>query len=162
MGLDACVFCDCYEKGRIRVPPPGGMGLRVDPDGSLFPFREDCSVDELIAWDTWRAQSACEHPKGQLLHHRLGNISLICSLRLELQREPSRFPILLGKVVYSGSHGGDYLPVELISGLRMEIEDLAHFKCGTQESDDLMSRFRAQMQELVTASQCIMKPIVFL
>ena len=79
-------------------------------------------MDELIAWDTWRAQSACEHPKGQLLHHRLGNISLIGSLRAELQRESVRFPILLGKVVHSGSHAGDYLPVGVVKNLQAELD----------------------------------------
>jgi hypothetical protein len=161
MGLVAFVFCDCYEKGRLCTPPPGGVGLRVSPDGSLAPGREDCSLDELLAWDNWQARLACEHRRGELIHHRLGNISLIGRLRLELQREPSRFPVLLGKVVYSGSHAGDCLPIDLIQGLRSEIEELAHFKCSTPESDDFMSRFRTQMQELIAASLSVMKPIVF-
>ena len=161
MGLDACVFCDCFEKGRLRNPPPAGFATRVDPDGGLNPGRDNYSIEEILAWDEWRRSFACEHPNQELLHHRLGNISLIGSLRLELQGEVAHFPILLGKVVYSGSHAGDYLPVEVIEDLQRELEELARFNCRSKNSDEFMSRFRLQMLELVAASLSVMKPIVF-
>lgn len=30
MALDAVVYCDCFEKGRLLEPPPGGVRLRVE------------------------------------------------------------------------------------------------------------------------------------
>jgi hypothetical protein len=161
MGLDAFVFCDCFEKGKLREAPPAGFSPRVRDDGSLEPDRGNYSLDEILAWDEWLRARACEHSSGQLLHHRLGNVSLISSLRSELHREASRFPILLSKVVYSGSHGGDYLPVELIEKLGAELEALVHFKCSSSELEEFMTCFRKQMLELVAVSLSVKKPIVF-
>jgi hypothetical protein len=37
MGLDAVVFCDCYEKGRIKRLPPDVGKVYVKPKGALEP-----------------------------------------------------------------------------------------------------------------------------
>jgi len=161
MGLDAFVFCDCYEKGRLREPPPGNVSIRVAEDGSLAREIDRVSLKNDLAWDWWQECLACVHVGGVLVHHRLGNISLIGSLRTELQREASRFPILLSKVVYSGSHGGDFVSIDLIPTLRNELETLRDFQCKTRESDGFMFRFRDQMLQLVAASLSVDKPIVF-
>ncbi len=159
MGLDACVYCDCYEKGRLLQPPPNGVSLHVEPDGSLG--CEDSAVVDWIAWDQWREQLACIHPAGMLLHHRLGNITLIGLIRAELNREPAKFPILLSKVVYSGSHAGDFLLVETIPALQEELDRLSDFKCSGPKAVPFISRFRAQMNELAAASRAVGKPVVF-
>ena len=161
MGLDAFVYCNCYEKGRLLEPPPTGVSLQVQPDGSLGRERDDGTLESDIAWDTWREQRACEHSGGILLHHRLGNIALIGLLRAELQREAGLFPILATKVVYSGSHGGDHLAVETIPALQRELELLGEFRCSTREAASFMSEFRAQMSELATSALSIGKPIAF-
>ena len=161
MSLDACVYCDCYEKRRLREPPPVGVSSRVESDGSLGRERDDSTVEADLAWDRWRAHLACEHPGGVLLHHRLGNISLIGLLRSELHQVPLRFPILLTKVLYSGSHAGDFLSFRLVPALQTELEALADFRCSTREADGFMSDFRTQMLELVAASLSVTKPIAF-
>src|SRR5689334_19584624 len=145
MGLDACVYCNCYEKGVMRTPPPNGVRLCVEPNGALECESEKMSFDAVRAFDQWQAFSACQHKRGVLLHHRLGNISLIGSLRSELQAESSRFPVLLTKVIYSGSHAGDFLALDAISVLQQELEALGHFQCSTAESAEFMTRFGAQM-----------------
>ncbi len=160
MGLDACVYCDCFEKGKLLSHPPVGFATQVEPDGSLGPGRDDYSLEQILAWDQWCGRG-CEHARGMLLHHRLGNIALIGSLRAELKREPERFPILLNKVVYSGSHAGDFLPVDTVKDLEKELEQLASFKCQSKKSDKFMAQFRLQMLELVAASLSVMKPIAF-
>ena len=161
MGLDARVYCDCYHKGRLREPPPPGVSLRVEPDGSLGRERDGGSIEADLVWNQWREHWACEHTGGVLLHHRLGNISLIGLLRGELQREPSRFPILLTKVIYNGSHAGDYLTVETIPALQREIELLGYFRCSTQKAERFISQFRAQLAELATTALSIGQPISF-
>jgi len=161
MGLDAFVFCDCYEKRRLLEPPPAGVSLHVQPDGSLGRGRGDGSLESDLAWDEWREQRACEHHGGILLHHRLGNISLVGLLRAELQREADRFPILTTKVIYSGSHAGDYLAFETIPALVRELELLREFRCSTPDAAGFMSGFRAQMSELATAALSVGKPIAF-
>ena len=161
MGLDAFVFCDCYEKGRLREPPPGNVSVRVAEDGSLAREIDRNSLEDDLAWDRWQHCRACVHEGGVLLRHRLGNVSLIGNLRAELQRRPSHFPILLSKVIYSGSHGGDFLPVDSVPALRKELEALREFRCKIRESDDFMACFRDQMLQLVAASLSVNKPIVF-
>ncbi len=161
MGLDACVYCDCYEKGKLREPPPVGVSLRVEADGSLGRERDEGTLEADLVWDRWVEELACEHPGGALLQNYLGNISLVGLLRSELQRKASRFPILLTKGFYSGSHTGDYLTVEEVLALQRELDALADFRCSTREADASMSEFRSQMSELVAASLSVMKPIVF-
>ena len=161
MGLDAFVFCDCYEKGRLRAPPPAGVTLRVEPDGSLGRQKDGATLEADLAWDQWHEREACAHPGGILLHHRLGNISLIGLIRAELQPEPEQFPVLLRKIVYSGSHAGDHLPVEEIPALQRELETLRGFRCSSRRADRFMVAFRDQMSQLVTTALSIGKPIAF-
>jgi hypothetical protein len=161
MGLDAVVYCDCYEKGRLRTPPPEGAMFDVAPDGLLVCDDDQMPFEAVLAFDQWQAFSACAHERGVLLHHRLGNISLVALLRSELQREPSYFPILLSKVLYSGTHCGDDLPIETMPALREELKLLAGFKCSTRKAADFMAHFGSQMSELAAAALSVGKPIVF-
>ena len=161
MGLDARVYCDCYLKGRLLEPPPPGVTLRLEPDGSLGCERDVDAIQFGLEWDFWREERACQHTGGVLLHQRLGNISLIGLLRAELQREADRFPILLTRVIFSGSHAGDYLTVETIPALRRELELLGDFRCSTREADSFMAQFRAQMLELAATALSVAKPIAF-
>src|SRR2546426_2770125 len=148
MRLDAFVFCDCYEKGRLREPPPPSVSLRVQPDGSLGRERDDGTLESDLAWDMWREERACEHGGGILIRHHIGNIALVGLLRAELQQAADPFPILVSRVVYSGSHAGDFLPVETIPALQRELESLREFRCSTQEAASFMSEFRIKMSEL--------------
>ncbi|MCU0786152.1 MAG: hypothetical protein MUF81_19310 [Verrucomicrobia bacterium] len=161
MGLDAVVYCDCCEKGRLLEPPPLGASLRVAPDGSIEREPDAESLEADLAFDQWREQSACEHAGGVLLHHYLGNISLIGSLRSELQREAERFPLLLTRVLYSGTHAGDYLALDIIPALQRELESLAVFRCSTQEAAGFIAEFRAQMSSLAATALSVGKPITF-
>ena len=161
MGLNASVYCDCYEKGRLRTRPPDGVSLYVASNGALECDSEHMPFDAVLAFGKWQAFSACEHKRSILLHHRLGNIALIALLRSEFQREPGRFPILLTKVIYSGTHACDYLTSETVPALQRELELLADFRCSTREADEFMAQFRAQMLELATTALSVAKPIAF-
>ena len=104
MGLDATVYCNCFEVGRVKEPPP--CTVVVAADGSL-----DCKSDDLdtdLSFAKWLLH-ACEHANGVLLHHRLGNMALVGLVRSELRQDELKFPVLLTKVLYNGTHAGDYL-----------------------------------------------------
>lgn len=161
MGLDAFVYCDCYEKGRLREPPPAGVTLRIEDDGALGREQNDGTLESDLAWDGWRAKRACKHGGGILLHHRLGNIGLIGLLRAELQHEADRFPILVTKVIYSGSHAGDFLRADEVPTLQRELELLSEFRCSSRKADRFMAAFREQMSELATTALSISKPMAF-
>lgn len=161
MGLDATIYCDCFEKGRLRCAPPNGGKLRVDPDGSLC--RPECSgrIEDDIAFDRWLRDSTCAHPTGVLLHHRLGNIDSIALLRSALGRDARRFPILLGKVIYDGTHCGDFIPVSDLPALREEVGRLPALQNSRDDSSEFVAQFAVQMGELVETALTVQKPISF-
>jgi hypothetical protein len=63
MGLDAVVYCDCLERGRLRTASRPEWGVHVDEEGGRSPASQD--LDEQIAFDTWNHRDACEHEDGK-------------------------------------------------------------------------------------------------
>jgi hypothetical protein len=159
MGLDAGVYCDCFERGRLRSPPPHGCTLSVDESGFLLCGSDD--LDTQTAFDQWLVDQACEHENGLLVQHRIGNIGLVANLRAALQTDPDRFPVLLSRVLYNGTHCGDFIPATEVSQLLPEVEALAGIHCADTQMEHFMREFEAQMQELVETSLAVGKPIVF-
>jgi len=158
MGLDAFVFCDCYEKGSLKRKPPDPDLVYVLPNGDLACRSEDSKV--LKRFDRWR-ENACEHEAGLVAGDWLGNASLIGSIRNELSRRSRDFPTLLKRVVYSGTHCGDHLTLKLIAKLQMELDRLKTLRSGNKELDRGIQRLRRQLQKLVHASLKIGKTIAF-
>src|SRR2546421_11903983 len=122
MSVDAYVYCDCFERGRLRTPPQPEWGVHVVEEGGRSTTTQD--LDELIAFDTWN-YDACEHEGGVLLHHRLGNISLIGLYRQLLNPHVDRLPVIVKKIIYSGIHAGDSLSREAVEQIGTELEGLA-------------------------------------
>ena len=70
MGLDAFVFCDCFEKARLREQPPRPELVFVTENGSL-----DCKSDDpetLEEFDIWILDRTCEHEEGILTGFYVG------------------------------------------------------------------------------------------
>ena len=101
MGLDATVYCDCFERGRLRTPPLPQWNVYVDESGERFCDTD--SLDEDLAFDVWNL-TACEHDRGAFLHQYLGNTTRVGLVRAALSRHAEWFPILLSRVVYDGVH----------------------------------------------------------
>ena len=65
MGLDATVFCNCVEKGRLEVPHPFPERLYIDEDGRPeirvddLPYQSVLSLDE--AHYAWLQSPPCKH-----------------------------------------------------------------------------------------------------
>ncbi len=160
MSLDATVYCDCYERGRMRTPPPQPEFVSVDETGGLSLEWDQPNADQNAFYD-WRA-TACEHgPWGQLVSHRLGNIALITFLRELLAKEPLGFPILLTKVLYNGVHGGDFLSPTDVDLVRFEVERLKEVHAVDDGDEPFIREFELQMRQLVQAAQSVGKPIAF-
>jgi hypothetical protein len=157
MGLDATVYCNCFELQRLKDAPPC-QSLFVADDGSLDCRSEE--LDSLLAFDRWRL-NACEHPNGILLHHRIGNVAQVGLLRSELNREPTAFPILLSRVLYSGMHAGDYLLPKEFGDVASEVERLGRLVCSTPPNQEFVDSFRKQMGELIEVALRVAKPISF-
>jgi len=158
MGLDAFVFCDCYEKARLKHKPLNPDLVHVLPNGDLGCRSEDSKV--LERFDNWR-ENACKHEAGMVAGDYLGNGSLIDSIRDELSRKPRRFPTLLNRVIYSGTHCGDHLTVKMVAKLQVELDRLKAHRFGNKGLDREIQILRRQLQKLVRASLKIRKPIAF-
>ena len=120
----------------------------------------DPSEDEWEALDRW-VQESCEH-EGYLVFEFLGNITRVQNVReflRGLQGNPGpKFPILLKKVVYDGTHTGDWIPVKQSPALLREVNLVL-------QSSDILTpgekEFFDAMKRLCDASIATGNPIAF-
>lgn len=159
MGLDAVVYCNCFETGNLKEPPPNPSLVYVTADGSLDYKSKD--LEEQLAFDHWLLERACQHENGVLLHYYLGNLALVALLYKELETATEEFPLLLKKVLYSGIHAGDYLSLEDISNLTGEINSLDEFVASDERNQSFIDDFKNKMQDLINAALSVNKPISF-
>jgi len=159
VGLHATVYCDCFERGVTLTPPPQPELVYVDENGQLSLIWEADGADQ-FAFFAW-LEACCEHLEGKLVFHWLRNIALIAFLRERLSERASEYPVLLEKVLYSGTHGGDYLCPEDVDRVAVEIDRLKEVHCPERESEELIRNFEQQMFDLVAAAQRVRKPISF-
>ena len=159
MGLDATVYCNCFESNKLKELPPYPDLAFVTRDGSLDCKSED--LDILIEFDQWLFNRACEHEDGVLLHHRVGNIALVSLLYSELSRGAEMFPVILQKILYSGTHAGDYLSLDVVESLKIELDYLGYFVCSSERSQEFVNEFHQHLVELVKAALEVKKPISF-
>ena len=162
MGLDAHVRCNCIKEGKTKpFPFPGRLrfeecGEPFLDDGNGKPSRD---LAELLVFDQWADDPGCEH-KGTLIRTRIGNISYIAHIRSWVESKEiqfgKRFPILLQRVVYSGSHAGDW--IDHADAQRM-LEELNNIE--TTAEDELQREFVQTMRQLCDASVTSSNPIMF-
>jgi hypothetical protein len=159
MSLDAYVRCTCIRDGKAKNPHP--MPGRLTCDEMNAPsLTGDADEDEWEVHDRW-VQQACEH-EGYLVSEFLGNITRIQNVReflRGLQGNPGpKFPILLKKVVYDGTHTGDYLPAKQTPALLKEVNLVL-------QSSDILTKgekeFFESMKRLCEASIATGNPIGF-
>lgn len=160
MGLNAKVCCDCYEAGRVKVPPPQPELVYIDPETGEVSLRWEEPGADMHRFYEWR-ESACEHRGGNLVYHRLGNMGGIGFLRALFQETPEQFPTLLSKVVYNGIHGGDALCLSDVEGLSNELSAVRALYCADESDEAYLREFEAHLMELTQAAQKVRKPIVF-
>ncbi len=158
MSLHANVACNCFERGLLRTPPPGHVA--VGEDGFLAPAVSD--EHTIRCFDEWLRANPCEHPQQAAASVRLGNVATIGSIRQALEAEANRFPILLGKVVYSGSHTGDWLTPPEVLALNAELESIAVSSSGmSAEMRSVMEGFAFPLREVCKAALQMKKPVRF-
>lgn len=146
MGLDAAVY------KRLDEIPFTRENLRfvtVDPRTGQVDF-EDAAL--FRAWSD----------KVTAAEKRIGNIASVALLKSELQKllgRSSAQTVLIGKVLYSGTHSGDIISKDDLDSLKHEIA-LVRGISGLDMSSELQ-RFLVDMEELVAASERHGNPIVF-
>lgn len=157
--VDAVVFCNCFEKGRLREPPPVGCRLTVAADGALLCGSDDLYVQTAFA--NWLHDRACDHEYGRLLSRPIGDIAEIATLRTILQQVAGRYSMILSRVVYHGSHNGTFIPPRELPALRAEVMSLADIHCEDRDMEKRMRVFESCMSELVECAMFANKPIAF-
>jgi hypothetical protein len=160
MGLDAVVYCDCYEKFRTRRPPPQPEFVYVDQNGQVC-LKWDAVGADQNAFFEW-LKEACDHgPMGELVWHRLGNVATIGAVRSLLAESGQDFPTLLTKVVYDGTHAGDWLTLSDVERLGSELRRLSTVHADDDFVESVIRQFERQMSELAAAATRTRKPIAF-
>jgi len=159
MGLDAYVRCNCFKEGRT-APCPFPDRLRFDGYGEPDVDNSDnkLTTEDFVEFDRWSYDWGCEH-HGFLMSARIGNIAFVAHVRalLEANKDSENpFSLLLSKVVYSGSHCGDYIKSEDAASLLKEVKGLESFV-----DDWAMKEFRGTLRSLCEASIASGNPIGF-
>lgn len=95
----------------------------------------------------------------EAVHKRLGNATMIASLRHEISPFIRQDSIVMSKVLYSGSHSGDEIHAEDIDRLDSEIRT-TRARIGKTLSLSV-ERFLDDMSDLVEAAREQESPIVF-
>lgn len=145
MSLDAYVRCSCIRDGKARKPHPFPDRFTWDENNAPS-LTGDPDQAEWDAHDQW-VQQACEH-EGYLVSEFLGNITRIRNVRefvRGLQGNPGpKLPILLKKVVYDGTHTGDWVPAqetpELLKEVNLVLQSSDILTQGEQEFFEAMKR----------------------
>jgi hypothetical protein len=158
MSLDAFVRCNCVRDGKAKAHPFTNR-LTFDERGEAS-LSGDVSEEDWEAHDRWLGES-CEH-NGFLVGESQGNSTLakhLLDFLRGLQGDPApRFPILLKKVIYDGTHTGDWISSKEAARLLQEVDTVLH-------SSDILSEsekgFFTSMKRLCEASIATGNPIVF-
>jgi hypothetical protein len=158
VSLDGFVRCTCIRDGKAK-PHPFADRLTFDESGEPS-LTGDPSEEEWDAHDQWLADS-CEH-QGYLLSLFLGNITRVKNLRgflRGLQGSPGpKFPMLLEKVLYDGTHTGDWISSEESGKLLKEVETVLHSSDILADSE---KEFFDNMKQLCEASVATKNPLMF-
>lgn len=158
MSLDARVRCTCIRDGKAE-PHPLPDRLVFDENGDPY-LSGDPTDDELEAHDKWLTGS-CEHG-GYLLTVFLGNIGFVRRLRelvTHMQGKPGpQFPTLLKRVIYDGTHTGDWITSEKAKQLLQEVDIILHSRDILSETE---LEFFTNVRNLCQASIETGSPIAF-
>jgi hypothetical protein len=168
LGLEARVYCNCYEMGRIKVPPPDPDLVVVTVDG-LPEISERATPKQASAFEAWfnSPESVCGHREFSLVHHSLGNVvtlgTIRRSIRAIVQRPKVKLPLLVGFILRNGSHNGDVIAVSGLLDLQFELDRLTSLDWSTLPRSECgyVRRFVDQMRELNWAALAVGNPIVF-
>lgn len=155
MGLHAHVRCNCFKDGKAAAHPDPDR-LRFDGNGEPFLEWEDGLASDWDSHEHW-LRASCPHEYGQLVFKCVGNVASIGHVRAFLDsNQAARFPVLRGRVVYDGTHGGDAISADDAGSLVDELRQLRRLS-----PDVTISEFCDDMIKLAEASVATKNPIVF-
>lgn len=160
--MDAVVFCDCVERGRLKTPHPFSRLLYIDERGA--PEIRSRSQQKIEMHDAWVQGSPCGHETLMIAGDYLGNISLVDyidrSIRERVPNAERKYPVLMSKVIFNGGHTGDYLTVEEVKALKKEITEVRGVNFSSNATQHIR-KFLSKLEKIADASLRIRKPMAF-
>ena len=147
MGLDAVVYRRLEE-----IPFASGSDL------------SSVRVDELtgeVHFEDFEA-SAPRQEDTAAIKRRLGNMALVVTLHENISRilgHRGRNSLLLTKVLYDGTHAGDFIPIEDLDHLKDEVQFVRNHVLPSASAE--LEEFLFTMGELISVSEQQGNPIVF-
>jgi hypothetical protein len=146
MGLDAVVYMNVNNLSWIDDEDKNKLLLEAETGEVYF------DVPELISKYLEKDFTA--------IRKRLGNAANVAALKSEISLAFGNSPsILRDKILYSASHCGDQIGLEMLKDLEAEIDFVRNQSCGSGKS--LLEEFLMNMGDLVKAAKEQRQPIVF-
>lgn len=157
MKLQAYVFCDCYEHGRLRCQPPNPEIVAVLPNGDLGYY--NATRKQHAAFVAWRSH-ACRHTEGVVLGGQLGQRLPRKALHRAMSPHKRYFPIFVGKILGCKPHThNSHLNINQVKKLQAELARLKNFHLPESKLDRELQCYYGQIKQLVRAAIRIHKPI---
>jgi hypothetical protein len=143
MGLDARVYLNPKHLPADLL----ALSPVAHPESGEFTFGDDETTDR-------------NHARTLAIRRRIGNIAFVAEIRHEVTLAFGHGNSLVStKVVYSGSHAGDWIAYPEIGRLADEIEFLERKTRGRRSES--LDEFISKMRELIAAAQREENAIVF-
>jgi hypothetical protein len=134
-----------------------GLGAVVYKRVQDFPLTQRNSI-RLVDQETGEIESDDKIDPLTAAEIRFGNISQVAHLRALLEKLlPAENRIILHKVLYDGSHSGDFIPVSALPEIETEINLLRQ----QQQAAADLSNFLDQLTHLAEIARRSSNPIVF-
>jgi len=147
MGLDAVVY-----RSKANLPFDADVvGAVVDETTGEYYF-PDQNLEPALEREFPRETRIA-------VQKRIGNIALVAALREDAGRILEEHSIILSKVLYSGTHSGDSIPLDLTPALEGELFRLRRY--ADQNEVAYLKRFVIDMLDLVGGAKREGNPIVF-
>jgi hypothetical protein len=147
MGLDAVVF-----RSKANLPfDADAVGAVVDKSTGEF-YVADPNLEPAFEREFPRESRIA-------VEKRIGNIGLVAALKEDVGRILDVRSITLSRVLYSATHCGDSIPLDLTSALEDELLRLRRY--AEQKDVDHLKQFATDMLDLVGAARREGNPIVF-
>lgn len=165
--MDAVIFCNCVEAKKLKVPHPFPSLLYALKNGR--PAIRSVDSAKIAKHVAWTELPPCKHEDMMVDGCSLGaagGVEVIYKVLSSARKPPkTKFPILLNKVFYSGTHCMDFLTLTQIRKLDVEMKQLRKLKLtdlGFATSDvKWVTEIFGNLTRLVKVAQKVGKPIAF-
>lgn len=140
MGLDAVVY---RKRAHLQLGHDEERAKVIPETGEVY-FEDD------------KLARKYDHQR-EAVAHRLGNAALIGTVNDEVSQLIGPESFLARKILYSGTHSGDVIPLSDLAELSAELDSIRKTGKGSPYLLDFLSAF----EELIQAAKEERNPIVF-